>query len=237
MSFSAFLKGLRDSLSIAIGYVPVAISFGLAAVTLDLHPYWAIAFSVFMYAGASQFVLISLLAQAQSSWWVIAAILVVMNIRHLFYGPALWNAAQPIHRRQSFFWWSLGLTDEVFATAVSRFRYQATELKESWYFGLQVGAYSAWVGGTALGVFFAADWLGESLWLDKTLSFVFPALFFALLLDLTMNIPKSVLVATLIITVLAVMWLPAYVAIILGMIAGAVSKALYDRWGNAKECL
>lgn len=57
-----FLSGLAASLSIATGYFPVAISFGLSAVEAGLAPGIAVLISVLVYAGASQFLLISLLA-------------------------------------------------------------------------------------------------------------------------------------------------------------------------------
>jgi predicted branched-subunit amino acid permease len=57
-----FIAGLRDSLSIAIGYIPVAISFGLAAIYAGMSPALALMTSLFVYAGASQFILLSLLA-------------------------------------------------------------------------------------------------------------------------------------------------------------------------------
>ena len=53
------LRGLGDSLAIAAGYVPVAFSFGLAAVQVGLGAPWAVAISAIVFAGASQFVLVS----------------------------------------------------------------------------------------------------------------------------------------------------------------------------------
>lgn len=224
MAIHGFFYGLKDSLSIALGYVPVAISFGLTAVHLDIPPYIAIVFSLLIYAGASQFLLIALIAQ-QTGLFSIVAIIWLINLRHLFYGPALMKSAEPIDRKRPLALWAAGLTDEVFAAAIGRFSQQAAQNKEGWYLGLQLGAYSAWVGGTAVGAYFGADWVGHSVVLDKSLGFVLPALFFALLLDIAKAVPRLIVFGATVSTAVALLWLPNYVAIMVGMLAGGVIAA------------
>ncbi|MCQ9616255.1 AzlC family ABC transporter permease [Paenalcaligenes niemegkensis] len=220
---AGFVRGLRDSLSIAIGYVPVAISFGLAAIHADIAPFMAVLFSLMIYAGASQFILVALIAQ--QTWFLsVVAIICLMNLRHLFYGPALLKAAVPVNRRYPLVFWAAGLTDEVFAAAIGRFSQQPDHEKEGWYLGLQLGAYLSWVGGTAIGAYFGADWLGRSAVLDQSLGFVLPALFFALLLEIAPAVPRVVLVTSMAAAAIALAWLPAYVAIIVGMLAGGVAS-------------
>src|SRR5690606_17001935 len=84
----AFLKGLAASISIAAGYIPIAFSFGLASLEAGLSPLATILISVLVFAGASQFVMISLLASGAGVLVAVPTIL-LMNARHLFYGPAL----------------------------------------------------------------------------------------------------------------------------------------------------
>ncbi|WP_435338026.1 AzlC family ABC transporter permease, partial [Acinetobacter sp. LH3_13] len=62
------LAGLTASLSVATGYLPIAFSFGVAAVQAGLAPSIAVLASVLVYAGASQFLLISLLASGAGLW-------------------------------------------------------------------------------------------------------------------------------------------------------------------------
>ncbi len=152
-----FLRGLVESISIAVGYIPVAISFGLAAVYADFSPWLAVLVSIMVYAGASQFILISLVASGTAAFSVVGIVL-LMNLRHLFYGPAVLSRLVPSKRSVPVFFLAAGLTDEVFATSVSRLAEQPPENRESWYLGLQLGAYLAWVGGTAIGAFFGHDW-------------------------------------------------------------------------------
>lgn len=216
----AFFRGLLDSLSIGIGYIPVAISFGLAAVHADLSPWMAVLISVVVYAGASQFILVSLLASGSSAISIVAIVL-LMNLRHVFYGPAIINKLEASQRRFPAIFLAAGLTDEVFAASISKLGLQPAADRESWYVGLQLGAYFCWVLGTVLGAYVGHDLLRQSAILSQTLSFVLPALFFALLLEIKQITPLYVLIGTAIATWVSLLLLPAYGAIAAGMLAGA----------------
>lgn len=218
---AAIFRGLFDSLSIAVGYVPVAISFGLASVHADIPPWIAVLISVLVYAGASQFILISLVASGSAALSIVGIVL-LMNLRHCFYGPALLGKLKDSPRQLPMVAMAAGLTDEVFATAISKLYRQPASDREFWYLGLQLGAYLAWVGGTAVGAFFGHDWLQDSPLLSQTIGFVLPALFFALLLEVRQLVPHYLLAGAALATVAALFMLPAYGAIVAGMLTGAV---------------
>ncbi|MEO6985269.1 MAG: AzlC family ABC transporter permease [Paralcaligenes sp.] len=224
MSLPAFAKGLKDSLSIAMGYIPVAISFGLAAVHVGLPPTMTILTSILIYAGASQFILVGLVATGGSLTSIVGVIL-LMNVRHVFYGPAVLAKLEAAHRRLPLGLLAAGLTDEVFATAIGKLGQQAPATREYWYAGLQLGAYLSWVLGTIVGVYFGQDWLSRSPVLSKALGFVLPALFFALLLEIRKIVSLSVLLAAGIATLVGLALLPAYGAIVAGMLVGALFNA------------
>ncbi|NYT36628.1 branched-chain amino acid ABC transporter permease [Allopusillimonas soli] len=217
----AFLRGLRDSLSIAIGYVPVAISFGLAAIYAGMTPGMAVMTSMLVFAGASQFILASLLAGGGAAASVIGVVL-LMNLRHLFYGPAVLTHLGNGQRRLPLPLLAAGLTDEVFATAIARMGRQPAAQREFWYAGLQLGAYLAWVLGTAMGAWFGGDWLQASPLLAQTLAFVLPALFLALLLEMRHLVPSRVLVAAALASALGLCIMPSHAAMMAGMAAGAL---------------
>ncbi|MEB2400931.1 MAG: AzlC family ABC transporter permease [Alcaligenaceae bacterium] len=218
---AAFFKGLAASLSIAVGYVPVAVSFGLAAIYAGFSAPMAVLVSVLVYAGASQFILVTLVAGGGTIAGVVG-IVFLMNLRHLFYGPALAPRLGGKSRRLPALALAWGLTDEVFATAVSALDRQAERDREAWYMGLQLGAYASWVGGTAAGAFFGQDWIKDSDILMQTLGFVLPALFFALLLEIKPLVSAGVLWAAGVAAGLALLVLPAYGAIVAGMLAGVL---------------
>ncbi len=216
-----FFRGLLQSLTIAVGYIPVGASFGLAAIHADLSPLTAMLISVLVYAGASQFILIVLVSGGSSALAAVAIIL-LMNLRHVFYGPAVMSRFDSSHRRWPAFFLAAGLTDEVFATSVSKLAQQPPADRESWYVGLQLGSYAAWVLGTALGAYVGRDMVQQSAILSQALGFVLPALFFALLLEIRQIAPLHVLVGVAIMTLIGLALLPVYAVIIVGMLTGVL---------------
>lgn len=216
---SDFRRGLLDSSAIALGYIPVAISFGLTAYHQGLSPFVAVLISLLVYAGASQFVLLSMLATG-ANMASLLAVVVVMNLRHLFYGPSILTHFGTAPRHLSVFILGAGLTDEVFASASGKMANVPAEQREWWYCGLQLGAYASWVGGTAVGAYLAQDLLADSQVLTKTLGFVLPALFFALLLEIRHAVAPGVMYTAAVVALLSVWLMPAYLGIIVAMLAG-----------------
>lgn len=218
----ALVKGLWDSGPIALGYFPVAVSFGVAAVSADLVPWLAVLISVCIYAGASQFILLLLIAQ-QTDVLTMILIVITVNLRHVFYGPALLSQFGTTNYESTpYALMAFGLTDEVFAAARARLVNLQVNSKAHWYLGLQVGAYASWVMGTVVGAYVASDWLRNYPLLYQTLAFVLPALFFALLLDMFGSVDKWLLSAAAFATWLATFFLPVHTSLLLGMAAGCL---------------
>lgn len=218
----AFSRGLWDSSSIVLGYFPVAVSFGVAAISAGLAPWMAVLISVCIYAGASQFILLLLIAQ-HTDVWTMVLIVIAVNLRHVFYGPALlsqFSSHNPEPKPYAVM--AFGLTDEVFAAARARLSQLTIAPKAYWYMGLQLGAYSSWVIGTAVGAYLASDWLSHFPILQQTLAFVLPALFFALLLDMMTSVDKRLLAAAAISTWLSSFFFAAHSSLIIGMVVGCI---------------
>lgn len=219
----AFLKGLGSSISIAAGYVPIAFSFGLAALNAGLSPTATLLISIVVFAGASQFVLISLLSSGVGLLTALPTVL-LMNARHLFYGPAVSSRLDPIRAPSALL--SFGLTDEVFAASMSRFNDLAPAEREGWYIGMQTGAYLSWVGGTVLGVTLGSSLENPPLWVSEALSFVLPALFFVLLLEMDVKNLLRTLIATALITAALLCVLPSHHALALAILGGTLFHAI-----------
>lgn len=221
----AFVRGLRDSMAIMMGYLPVAIAFGIAAVQTGVAPWLAVVISAMLYAGSAQFLLIALLGSGASAWAIVASVL-LMNIRHLFYGPSLLPQLTVAGRRWPLPLLAAGLTDEVFATAMGHMERVPAAQRENWYLGLQWASYAAWVGFTALGALLGQQIGQQAQWLQATLGFVLPAQFFALLLALLAHSRWQVPAAAMLSTALLLCVLPAHWAILGGMAAGGVVSAM-----------
>ncbi|OHV12760.1 AzlC family ABC transporter permease [Kushneria phosphatilytica] len=177
MAMKPWRSGMRDALPLLGGYLPVAISFGLVAVQAGLTPWQAIAISALIYAGASQFVLVSMIA-AGSPWWLALTMTLLINLRHIVYAP---NLATWLPRSRHWLWLMHGLTDQIFALAQARLPRVAESARIGWFIGAALLAWSSWVIGTALGAY-AGEWLMMQ-WplLGRVMPFALPALFLVLL--------------------------------------------------------
>ncbi|WP_037256574.1 AzlC family ABC transporter permease [Rhodovibrio salinarum] len=228
-----FARGLWASTSIAAGYLPIAFSFGLSASQAGLSPLAAFLISAVVFAGASQFLLVALLASGGGPLTAVPAIWLI-NARHLFYGPTVLDRLGGRPSRVPLAVMAFGLTDEVMATAVARSGQVVEDDRDVWVTGLWIGAYTAWIVGTLLGSqlggLVPADWV----WLREALGFVLPALFLSLLLDLGVQAHRGPIGVAGIATVVSMTMLPANAALAIGMLAGAAC-GLFQRsvWTRA----
>lgn len=217
---ASFLRGLKDSLSIVVGYLPIAFSFGVLAVQLGVPAWQAVAISAVVYAGASQFVMVSLFAAGGSAWAVVGVVL-LMNLRHVFYGPSLLARLSLPSSALPRALLAFGLTDEVFAIAIGRFERSSDPHPDRRLFGLQMGAYASWVLGTAAGAGLGAALGQQPAAIEQGFRFVLPALFFALLLELRRSATLPQLAGAAAATLAATLVAPPHLAMLLGMVAGA----------------
>ncbi|MBG55786.1 MAG: AzlC family protein [Deltaproteobacteria bacterium] len=178
----AFFKGLKTSLPIMAGYLPVGFAFGVAAEGAHFGTSFALFTSLFIYAGASQFALVGLLKDGVSL--ITAAFITVgLNIRHFLYGPGLSGETEELKLSQRLIT-AFGLTDEVFSVAFSKIKEIPVESRFWWLLGLEIGAYASWVLSTFMGSFGGKALLNNFSFLGQALSFALPALFFSLLLSM-----------------------------------------------------
>jgi 4-azaleucine resistance transporter AzlC len=216
-----FAAGLGQSLPIALGYLPIALSFGMAATRAGLGWSEAVMLSAVIYAGASQFLALALVGSG-APLLVSAATLIAMNLRHVLYGPALMERAGPCAPRRRVAVWGWGLTDEVFGQALGALA-RGQSFGEGWMTGLGLGAYAAWVGGTAAGALAGGQALQAWPALDAGLGFMLGALFLALLLSvLTRAALGAIVVAGGLTGAASLVWSPT-AGILAGMFGGALA--------------
>ena len=85
---AAFLRGLRHSLPFALVIVPFAALFGVASAEAGLNAFETMAFSLSVFAGASQFAALQMM-QDQAPVIVILATGLAINLRMMMYSVAL----------------------------------------------------------------------------------------------------------------------------------------------------
>ena len=141
-----FRQGLRKGIPIALGYIPVAFTFGLMAASSGISTLIATVISLTNLTSAGQFAGTNLII-AGAPLLEIAATTFVINIRYLLMSLSL---SQKIVTKTSLSKRaivSFGITDEVFAVA----SLESGDLPFSYMLGLIFYPYFGWAIGTALG--------------------------------------------------------------------------------------
>jgi 4-azaleucine resistance transporter AzlC len=113
-------KGAAAAWPICLGYLPIGLAFGVLAQKAGLSPLQIGLMSVFVFAGSSQFIAVSMLAAGASIISIVATTFVV-NLRHFLMSSALAVFLKNSdHKKLTFF--AYGVTDESFAVNLSRFQ-------------------------------------------------------------------------------------------------------------------
>lgn len=100
------------TLPVMAGYLFLGTAFGILLRSKGFGPLWAVAMSLFIYAGSMQFVAAGLVAAAFSPLTALLVTLMV-NARHLFYGLSMLEPFEKMGWRKPYMVFSL--TDETYA--------------------------------------------------------------------------------------------------------------------------
>jgi 4-azaleucine resistance transporter AzlC len=177
-----YWTGLVASVPIVLGYLPVAMAFGLAAKGAGFAPFEATLISALIFAGASQFVLVSMVATGTPILFA-ALICLALNIRHLIYGPSLATKLKA-DRDKRLAIISFGITDEVFSTSLSQLGNIDKQYQMNWLMGLEAGAYFTWVTATWVGAYLGDIAIKYLPVIEPAFSFALPALFLTLVMPM-----------------------------------------------------
>ncbi len=161
---------LADSVGIAASAVAFGIVFGLAARSAGYSSIEAIATSLIVFSGASQFAAVGLIV-AGVGWPIIVLTTLLLNVRMLMYAAALRTslASRSVPERAAM---AHVLTDEAFALASVHFRRLGRPDAGGYWLAAIAAVFIPWNAGTAIGI------LGGSAVPDPTtlgLDVVFPA--------------------------------------------------------------
>jgi len=117
---TTFSRGVAAAWPICLGYLPIGLAFGVLAQKAGLSPLQIGLMSVFVFAGSSQFIAVSMLAAGASLLSIVATTFIV-NLRHFLMSSALAVFLKNTDRKKlSLF--AYGVTDESFAVNLSKFR-------------------------------------------------------------------------------------------------------------------
>jgi 4-azaleucine resistance transporter AzlC len=171
-----FLAGVRAQVPLLLGVAPFGMAYGAYAVKSGLPTGLAQAMSAIVFGGASQFVGVRLIANGVPGAIIVLTTLLV-NGRHMLYSAALAPYTDTLNRRWR---WLLAylLTDEAYATAITRYRRPGPAAHAHWFFlGSAAALWSIWQVTTGIGVF-----VGAAVPDSWSLDFALPLTFLAILM-------------------------------------------------------
>lgn len=172
---SGVLHGLKISIPLVIGYVPVAFAFGVVGRLSGLPDWATVGMSLFVYGGASQFAALPLLATGNLASIVTTTL--IINLRHLLLAGSISPKLRGFNTGEMT-WFSLELTDEAFALHDAEYRNRASRPKSEIFTANGV-VHLSWVIGTVLGVALGSVIPDpKSLGLDFALTAMFIAILF-----------------------------------------------------------
>jgi len=116
----SFFEGLAVSWPICLGYIPIGIAFGVLAQKAGFTPVETGFMSLFVFAGSSQFIAVSMFSAGAGAVSIIATTFVV-NLRHLLMSSSL-SLFLNHNGRKKLFAFAYGITDESFAVNLSKFK-------------------------------------------------------------------------------------------------------------------
>jgi len=224
---SQFLKGCYAGSGIAIGYLPAAITFGLLAKSTGLSAAETMAMSLFVYAGASQYMALNLIALGTGAFEIIFTTFIV-NIRHLLMSATVSDKVEDEHAFIKAIY-SFGITDEVFAVTTTR----EGKLSTKFVFGVAAIAYASWVMNTGLG-YLVGSILPETL--QQGMAIALYAMFIALLIPSVKKHRKVLLLAIFAAVSNSIfsLFLPSGWSIIAATLLASFFIAAFEKGGNKK---
>ncbi|HLR09622.1 MAG TPA: AzlC family ABC transporter permease [Bacillota bacterium] len=148
-SFPMIKRGVLAGIPIMLGYLPIAIAYGVLARQTGLSLAELTLMSVLVFAGASQFMGVNMIGVGAGAIEIVVATF-VLNFRHFIMSMSFMNQLKDIRLN-----WkiplSLGLTDETFAVSSLHTKEAKMEKGVLFYTALFITAWLAWILGSLLG--------------------------------------------------------------------------------------
>lgn len=147
MTYGNFINGMKKSVPVVLGYIPIGTAFGILANQQGLSTFEIFLMSSTVYAGASQFIAAAMIASGVNAASIIFTVFLV-NLRHLLMSASL----SPYFRKvpsiiQAIL--SFGLTDETYAVDITHIKEDMPSA--SFFAGLHATCYATWVLSTVIG--------------------------------------------------------------------------------------
>lgn len=224
---SEFWVGVWDSVPLTIGVVPFGITCGIMGLTAGLTAGEVLLMSTCVFAGASQFVAITMLGAGVNGWSLIVFTTLLINIRHLLMGASLapYIMRLPISLQALL---SFGMVDETYAITIDRIHKKG--YSANYQLGANTAFYSVWILSTAVGVLLSGYIKDPLAW---GLDFAMPAIFLAMLIPRLINSTAvTVCAVAAVVAIVGALYLPGKWYIILACLSATVVGGLLEGEGQ-----
>ena len=255
-SSSVLARAFTYSVPVLLGYITIGIAFGLF-VSNTGYPWWLAFFmSLWMYAGAGQFIAIGLFA-AGTTLWEVCLIQLVVNARHIAYGLSMINRFPKKSSLKPYLIFSM--TDETFALLSSLPSGEGEGLpppgkeREGFIFFVSLFDQIYWVSGTLIGAV-AGSVIPFNM---EGISFALTALFIVLMMEqifriLEIQCPSEgktraglrpalslskfgIFLVSAAAALITVFVFPERIALLLGMVLALVFSSFLEAFGKRKK--
>lgn len=168
-----FYYAFKQTIPVMVGYIFLGTAYGILMETGGYGIGWALAMSVFVYAGSLQYASIPMLAASVHPAYAFLMALMI-NARHIFYGISMLGKYNRTGRWKPYL--IFGLTDETFSVVCDL---KITEQKNEGklYFLITLLDQCYWVLGTLLGCIAGSFITFNSTGLDFALTALFVVIF------------------------------------------------------------
>lgn len=147
MRKKAIQTAFLDTVPVMTGYVFLGFGFGILLQQNGYGPLWAVAMSLFIYAGSMQYMAVSLLSGG-AGLLTAALTTIAVNARHLFYGISMIDAYKGAGKKKPYL--IFALTDETYSL-VSQNRVPEGISRHGYFFLVSLFDQIYWVAGSLLG--------------------------------------------------------------------------------------
>lgn len=219
-----YIQGAYDSMPIMLGVAPFGITCGLMGVAVGLTPAESVLMSLLVFAGAAQFIGLTMLGAGITGWGLIVFTTLLINLRHLLMGASL----APYLLKQSFtrqLLLTFALTDESYAVTMSRIA--KAGYNTNYHMGSSWAFYSIWGLSTVIGVL-VGSYIPDPL--SWGLDFAMPATFLAMLMPRLKNhVSVAVCLVAAVTAVLGAVYFPGKWYIIAACLAAGITGGLLEK--------
>ena len=142
-----FLSGMRDGIPIALGYLAVSFTLGIACRNIGMSAFDATVMSLTNLTSAGEFAALSIMV-AGAGYWEMALSQFVINLRYMLMSASLSQKLAPDTPLYHRLLVGYGVTDEIFGISIN----VPGRLDPFYTYGAISIASPAWALGTCLGV-------------------------------------------------------------------------------------